>query len=61
MAQTVPKIEAPVYQPPTAEEIERRRKVAEATKRHRSQLPPLGMDAADLVRELREAHSAGAS
>lgn len=54
MSDTLYRIEIPPPEPVTPEEIERRRKLFDEVMRLRKTMPPLGFDAAELIRELRD-------
>ena len=54
MLEHLPKIIIPPSQPPTAEELERRRALNERTNKLRKRIGPLGFSLVDLIREDRE-------
>jgi hypothetical protein len=54
VSDVLPKIEIPPPEPITPEEIERRRKLFAEVMRLRESMPPLGFDAATLIRQLRD-------
>lgn len=54
MSDVLPRIRIPPPQKVTPEEIERRRKLFDEVMRLREQMPLLGFDAAELIREVRE-------
>jgi hypothetical protein len=59
VSDVLPHIEIPALKRATPEEIARRRKLFEQIMRLRDQMPPLGIDAAELIREVREGHNLG--
>ena len=59
MSDVLPHIDVPIQKRATPEEVARRRKLFEQVMRLRDQMPPLGFDAAELIREVREGHNPG--
>ncbi|HVC33460.1 MAG TPA: hypothetical protein VNL16_08115 [Chloroflexota bacterium] len=54
MSDVLHRIQIPPFEPPSPEEIQRRRKLFDEVMRLRESMPPLGFDAAELIRQLRD-------
>jgi hypothetical protein len=51
---TMTRIEIPPFEPPTPEELRRRREVVDRILRLRDEIGPIGISTADLIREVRD-------